>query len=51
MADLVLRHLEHSGVHIVRGTPKSNTKQKDGRLEVTWQSGSDVYDTVLLAIG
>ena len=52
MATLLLDHVKSSGTKIIQGeSPSRLTRQSNGRILVEWESGSDVFDTVLLAVG
>lgn len=43
---------DHHHISFIRpANPQKVEKQQNGRLKVTWEEGSDEYDTVLVAVG
>jgi len=52
MADKIGDYMEKHGTKFIRGhVPEKLEKTEDGRIKVTWGGGSDVYDSVFVAIG
>jgi thioredoxin reductase (NADPH) len=52
IAGLVGQHMEKQGIKFIKKkTPSSFEKTDNGKVKVTYDGGSDEFDTVLLAIG
>uniref|UniRef100_A0A6S8ENN2 Thioredoxin reductase n=1 Tax=Aplanochytrium stocchinoi TaxID=215587 RepID=A0A6S8ENN2_9STRA len=52
MANRIGAYMEKTGTKFIRErVPKKLSKTDDGRIKVEWEDGSDVFDTVLAAIG
>ena len=53
MANLIGDYMdEHGGTKFIKGkVPTSLEKTPEGQIKVTWDDGSEIYDTVMCAIG